>query len=95
MSVLCLIVAAVFIESLLKFFLDIFPVKEATMKLKKFPRYESCVTCGSLTDQLRDKDVEYRNFYIEGSGQLCYTCYLQFYSKQSHTYDYSQDVFGS
>ena len=36
--------------------------------------YDKCVNCGETTKEPIDKDINYRNNYIEGAGQLCETC---------------------
>ena len=36
--------------------------------------YEKCVQCDALTDETIDRDINYRNNYIEGAGQLCTSC---------------------
>ena len=36
---------------------------------------EKCVSCGVDTPYHYDTSIEYRDYYIEGGGQLCKTCY--------------------
>lgn len=42
-------------------------------------KYESCVCCHKPTNIAKNKDIEFRPFYIEGAGQLCYDCYHELY----------------
>lgn len=35
---------------------------------------EKCVICKNETKYDSDLDIEFRDFYIEGVGQLCYNC---------------------
>lgn len=48
------------------------PVKESE---------ERCVLCGCVTDMRRDWPVSMRNYYIEGAGQLCRSCYMDVYGQ--------------
>jgi hypothetical protein len=36
--------------------------------------YENCVQCDVLTDETIDRDINYRNDYVECAGQLCTNC---------------------
>ena len=36
--------------------------------------YDMCISCGETTEEPIDKDINYRDNYIEGAGQLCKTC---------------------
>ena len=45
--------------------------------------YERCVSCRKRVDIPEDMDIEFRSFYIEGAGQLCYDCYQELYRKNS------------
>lgn len=36
---------------------------------------EKCVICNIDTNVPISKHIDYRDFYIEGAGQLCKTCY--------------------
>jgi hypothetical protein len=42
---------------------------------------ERCVMCGELTDIDVKTDVEARETYIAGVGQLCGECYVSIYGK--------------
>ena len=33
-----------------------------------------CISCGKITSYKKTDNVLYRSGYIEGSGQLCFTC---------------------
>ena len=35
---------------------------------------EICVLCGDVTDTPKNQNINYRQFYIEGAGQLCRKC---------------------
>lgn len=35
---------------------------------------ELCVLCGEKTKIPYNQSIEYRNFYIDGAGQLCEKC---------------------
>ena len=41
--------------------------------------YEKCVSCGCKTTTPKSLHIDYRNFYIEGSGQLCEECWNKIY----------------
>lgn len=42
-----------------------------TIELEK----EECISCGVITPEYRSTNIYYRQYYIEGAGQLCKTCY--------------------
>lgn len=44
------------------------------MDIKEEPIYDKCVHCGALTKELISKDINFRDNYIEGAGQLCESC---------------------
>jgi hypothetical protein len=44
------------------------------MDIKEEQVHEKCVSCGALTKELINKDINFRDNYIEGAGQLCETC---------------------
>lgn len=50
---------------------------------RRFSKYEHCVACGEPTNVPKDLDISLRNYYIEGSGQLCYDCYIFTYPSES------------
>lgn len=45
--------------------------------------YERCVCCHRRVDILKDTDIEFRPFYVEGAGQLCYGCYHELYVRNA------------
>lgn len=44
---------------------------------------ERCVLCGRLTEYTEDNPISERTGYIEGSGQLCRTCYAGLYENKN------------
>ncbi len=38
---------------------------------------DRCVLCWKETEYTKDTPIEERQFYIEGSGQLCEECYRE------------------
>ena len=40
-----------------------------------FNTVETCVVCGVETPYKFGDNINFRNFYVEGAGQLCQTCY--------------------
>ena len=36
--------------------------------------FETCVSCGRLTNIKKTDDVTFRSGYIEGAGHLCFAC---------------------
>lgn len=47
-------------------------------------RYETCICCHKRVDISIDQDIEFRPFYVEGAGQLCYDCYQELYVDKGH-----------
>ena len=47
-------------------------MKEKTINLDK--EYDMCVSCGSPTSYKKTAHIDFRYGYIEGAGQLCFTC---------------------
>jgi len=41
--------------------------------------FEKCVTCWEDTEYTRGTNIHFRNFYVEGAGQLCKKCYINIY----------------
>lgn len=37
--------------------------------------YERCVLCGKITDVPLSLPIDLRDYYVEGSGQLCRGCW--------------------
>ena len=46
-------------------------------------KYDKCVCCNKNTQEPQDKHIDYRNYYVEGAGQLCENCYIQLYGNYS------------
>lgn len=44
---------------------------------------ENCVLCGKPTEYTKDKPIFERIGYVEGSGQLCRTCFTELYIPKS------------
>jgi len=51
-------------------------------KIEKLPKddfkvvseMEECIICGVDTNEPKDKHIDYRYNYVEGTGQLCSKC---------------------
>jgi hypothetical protein len=41
--------------------------------------YEVCILCGKVTVYKKDTHIDFRNWYIEGAGQCCESCYVKAY----------------
>lgn len=46
-------------------------------------KLDKCVTCGTDTPYTENTHIDYRNYYIEGAGQLCSECYGKLYGSSS------------
>jgi len=44
---------------------------------------EKCVVCKEKTKYNKEDHIDFRIGYIEGSGQLCLTCYDEIYVKKT------------
>lgn len=42
-------------------------------------KMETCVLCNTETNVPVHQHIDFRNFYIEGAGQLCEYCYYKTY----------------
>lgn len=42
---------------------------------------DQCVSCWKDTEYTKGTNIYYRNFYVEGAGQLCESCYIKIYGK--------------
>jgi len=42
---------------------------------KEAEEVESCVVCGKETSFKKGDDITFRYGYIEGTGQLCFSCH--------------------
>ncbi len=47
-------------------------------------KLEKCVICGSETPYTENTHIDYRNFYVEGCGQLCGECYNKVHDNKSN-----------
>lgn len=45
---------------------------------------DNCVLCGESTPYQKSTHIDFRDYYVEGSGQLCKTCYTNIYNKDEH-----------
>jgi hypothetical protein len=43
---------------------------------------EKCILCGKETNEEMTTDINFRIYYVEGSGQLCKKCYDKIYNKE-------------
>ena len=43
--------------------------------------YEKCILCGVETNIEKNKNIENRYGYLEGAGQMCSKCFLDYYKK--------------
>ncbi len=50
-------------------------------KKRKKEEIEKCVLCGEPTPYLITTPISERNYYIEGSGQLCGNCHRDIYKE--------------
>ena len=41
---------------------------------------DKCVVCGKDTKVPKDLPIDYRQYYVEGAGQLCKECYERIYN---------------
>ena len=46
--------------------------KQETINFEE--EYDMCVSCGKVTSYKKTAHIDYRYGYIEGAGQLCFTC---------------------
>ncbi len=53
--------------------------KNASRSTQEDTKCERCVCCHRTVSILKDEDIDFRPFYIEGAGQLCYDCYHELY----------------
>jgi len=43
---------------------------------------ETCVLCGSITPYNKNDDINMREHYVEGAGQLCDKCFIDIYGEK-------------
>jgi len=41
------------------------------------PQFETCVMCSIDTNVPKSMHVDFRNYYVDGAGQLCFDCYTK------------------
>ncbi|NBI70631.1 hypothetical protein D3Z50_06085 [Clostridiaceae bacterium] len=46
-------------------------------------KFEKCICCHKRLNIPMNMEIEFRSFYIEGAGQLCYNCYQELYVRKS------------
>ena len=51
--------------------------------MSKKGKKDKCVSCGIETRYDEFDHIDFRNFYIEGAGQLCPDCYDRIYNVMS------------
>lgn len=42
---------------------------------------DKCVSCGCETPYPINMNIDFRNYYVEGAGQLCEECFNKIYKK--------------
>ena len=47
---------------------------------------DKCVVCDCVTHEPKQRHIDYRNFYIEGVGQLCNECFTKTYNYGRNKY---------
>jgi hypothetical protein len=47
-------------------------------------KMDKCVLCEAETPYTEHTHIDYRNFYVEGCGQLCGECWDKVYSDKSN-----------
>jgi len=45
--------------------------------MKEGKSYDRCILCGDITIYTTDTHIDHRVGYVEGAGQLCYTCFTK------------------
>jgi hypothetical protein len=49
-------------------------LKEVMFEEEGDEEFEICIKCGKLTTIKKTDNIVYRSGYIEGAGQLCFSC---------------------
>lgn len=44
---------------------------------------EKCIMCSKVTDYYITDNIDRRNYYVEGCGQLCKECFDKVYLKET------------
>ena len=47
-------------------------------------KLDKCVICKCDTPYTENTHIDYRNYYVEGCGQLCAECYNKVYEEKSN-----------
>jgi len=55
-------------------------IMKSEHKKEPWTELEICVNCGCNTPYIKETNIEFRNFYVEGAGQLCCDCYKGIYN---------------
>lgn len=55
--------------------------------------HELCVMCKVETNEPVNKNIEFRNYYIECAGQLCKSCYDSLYFSKKELRELSLNSF--
>ena len=45
---------------------------------------DKCVICNTDTQYDEFDHIDFRNFYVEGAGQLCCECFNEIYNEKIH-----------
>jgi len=46
-------------------------------------KMDKCVLCNADTPYTEHTHIDYRNFYVDGAGQLCGECYNKVYDNKN------------
>ena len=49
------------------------------MNQKTPNKHDKCTVCGKETEYDEFDHIDFRNFYVEGAGQLCCQCWNEIY----------------
>lgn len=63
---------------------EILEMHKEEIEIIKNNEIEKCVHCGSLTNYKKGDNIAMRQYYIEGAGQLCGSCYDGIYGGNKH-----------
>lgn len=59
---------------------------ESETKKENKVEMEKCVSCGKETIYPKDLDINFRDYYVEGAGQLCVDCYMDIYDNRKRNH---------
>lgn len=57
-------------------------IKENPQKVEM----DACVMCGKETKYPKTMDIEFRDYYVESAGQLCFDCYVDIYDNRKRNH---------